>query len=86
MKEQKETILEQTAKLLEVSKEEIERKLSQGWVKEDSFVPLKIVNPADTELVNKLLAIPSVKKKCNGKNVSFWRERCPLDWLFAVNV
>ncbi|WP_445206700.1 penicillin-binding transpeptidase domain-containing protein [Aeribacillus sp. FSL k6-2211] len=63
MKEQKETILEQTAKLLEVSKEEIEKKLSQGWVKEDSFVPLKIVNPADTELVNKLLAIPSVKKK-----------------------
>lgn len=63
MADQKDEIIAQTAKLLGISEEEIEQKMSQSWVKDDSFVPLKIVNPADTELVSKLLKIPSVLKK-----------------------
>ncbi|MGN0294879.1 MAG: penicillin-binding transpeptidase domain-containing protein [Lachnospiraceae bacterium] len=47
----KETAISEIAKLLEVSGESIENKLSAGWVKEDSFVPIKtLVKVTDADL------------------------------------
>lgn len=68
--------VEQLGQLLGVSADSIQKKLSAGWVKEDSFVPLKTLkkvdefqlqsqNPGEEELKNKelqenLLMIPGV--------------------------
>lgn len=39
--ENKDSVIEQIAELLEMEPEEIEKKLSAKWVKDDSFVPIK---------------------------------------------
>lgn len=47
--EDREEAIQKTAKLLEIEPEVIEKKLSAGWVKDDSFVPLQTVSKV-TEL------------------------------------
>ncbi len=74
--EDREDTIQKTAELLEVTPETIEKKLSEQWVKEDSFVPIKTipkveemelmaVNPdeevlKEKERHEKLLEIPGV--------------------------
>lgn len=74
--ENKKTSLEQMAELLEIEAGDIEKKLSAGWVKEDSFVPIKTIpkvkeidllkNEPDKEILkekarqDQLLEIPGV--------------------------
>ena len=41
--EDRDVAIEKIADLLEIKPEEIEKKLSAGWVKEDSFVPIKTI-------------------------------------------
>ncbi len=41
--ENREQSITQIAELLEIKPEDIDKKLSAGWVKDDSFVPLKII-------------------------------------------
>ncbi|KKI93939.1 hypothetical protein WQ54_02530 [Bacillus sp. SA1-12] len=56
-------VLANVSKLLDLSIVEIEDKLNQAWVKPDLFVPLKKIDPANVKLFDQLLAIPSVQKK-----------------------
>lgn len=74
--ENKKTSLEQMAELLEIEAGDIEKKLNAGWVKEDSFVPIKTIpkvkeidllkNEPDKEILkekarqDQLLEIPGV--------------------------
>jgi cell division protein FtsI/penicillin-binding protein 2 len=74
--EDREDAIQKTAELLEVTPETIEKKLSEQWVKEDSFVPIKTIpkveemelmaaNPdeevlKEKERHEKLLEIPGV--------------------------
>ena len=75
--ENRDDAISQLADLLEMKVEDIERKLSAKWVKEDSFVPLKTIPKVDElkllslepdketldekERHEKLLEIPGVK-------------------------
>ncbi|WP_019153910.1 penicillin-binding transpeptidase domain-containing protein [Robertmurraya massiliosenegalensis] len=62
--EGKETeIMKQVSELLGMSTEQIENALNASWVQPDYFVPIKKVSPDDTELLEKLFAIPSVLKQ-----------------------
>ncbi len=45
--EDREEAVQKTAELLEMDPEMIDKKLSAGWVKEDSFVPLKTIPKVD---------------------------------------
>ena len=51
--------LGQLAQMLETDVESMEKKLSAGWVKADSFVPIKTI-PKDLGRETELLAIPGV--------------------------
>ncbi|RFU66817.1 penicillin-binding transpeptidase domain-containing protein [Bacillus sp. V59.32b] len=53
-------IISQVGSLLNMSNEEIEKKLNQSWVQPHMSVPIKKVDPAQTALLDKLKAIPSV--------------------------
>ncbi|MGM7720058.1 penicillin-binding transpeptidase domain-containing protein [Metabacillus sp. Hm71] len=61
--ENRKEVLGKVSKLLDLSTTEIEEKLNQAWVKPDLFVPLKKIDPANVELFDQLIAIPSVQKK-----------------------
>lgn len=54
-----ETLL-QLSELLEISVERIEKELSAGWVRDDTFVPLRTVSKEAYELKEQLLEIPGV--------------------------
>ena len=49
------------ANLLEMDVEKIEKALSAGWVKDDSFVPIRTVSKDADELKVQLLEIPGIK-------------------------
>lgn len=58
---EKEKEIKKLAKLLEVSKETIEKKLNASYVKADTFVPIKIVPKEEQNLQKKVSAIQGVK-------------------------
>lgn len=49
------------AELLEITPESIEKKLSASYVKDDTFVPLKVVSKEAYDLKGELLTIPGIK-------------------------
>ena len=57
----KDESISQIAELLGVTAESINKSLSAGWVKSDSFVPIKKIAKNETELKEKLLQIGGVK-------------------------
>lgn len=59
--ESKNENIEKIANLLNIDSEEIEKKLSASWVKDEVFVPIKSVAKDNTELKNKLLQISGIK-------------------------
>lgn len=56
----KEKDIERTAEILDISVEYIEERLSAAYVKEDTFVSLKLIEPNDEEKKNLLLQIPGI--------------------------
>ncbi|RTR32949.1 penicillin-binding transpeptidase domain-containing protein [Robertmurraya yapensis] len=63
MEGQEAEVIGQVSELLGISQEQIENALNASWVKPDYFVPIKKVSPDETELLEKLFAIPSVLKQ-----------------------
>ncbi|WP_175638768.1 penicillin-binding transpeptidase domain-containing protein [Metabacillus schmidteae] len=61
--ENRDETIQNIAKLLSMDVEEIEDKLSQSWVRPIDFVPIKKIDPQQQELLESLIAIPSVLKK-----------------------
>ena len=53
-------ILQQVSSALQLSADEIKKKLNQSWVQPDYLVPVKKISIEETELVERLEAIPSV--------------------------
>lgn len=60
-KENKTQNIVKMAELLNTTEDAINNKLSASWVKDDTFVPIKLVSLNETELKEKLLQIPGVK-------------------------
>ena len=58
--EYREAAFTQLASLLEISVEKIENALSAGWVRDDTFVPLRTVAKDAMDLKEQLLEIPGV--------------------------
>ena len=58
--EDRDGAIAQLSELLEISTEKIEKALSAGWVRDDTFVPLRAVAKDAMELKEKLLEIPGV--------------------------
>lgn len=58
--ENREESLASLSELLEISVERIEKELNAGWVRDDTFVPLRTVSKDDYELKEQLLEIPGV--------------------------
>ena len=58
--EDRDSAVTQLSELLEMSTEKIEKALSAGWVREDTFVPLRTVAKDASELKKQLLEIPGV--------------------------
>ncbi|MFP9036145.1 penicillin-binding transpeptidase domain-containing protein, partial [Enterococcus faecalis] len=50
--DKKEKVIKELAKKLDLTEDDIKKKLDQGWVKDDSFVPLKKVKPDQEKLVS----------------------------------
>lgn len=65
MKEDHEKDIQQIAKLLGVSEESIQKKLSANWVKDDSFVPIKTIAKVDEG--NLMLTKPDKENVANSK-------------------
>lgn len=59
--ENKQENIEKIAELLGTTSEAINKSLSASWVKNDTFVPIKKVEKSESELKEKLLAIPGIK-------------------------
>ena len=59
--EPKDIAISQIAELLGVTTDTINKALSAGWVKSDSFVPIKKISKEETELKEKLLQIGGIK-------------------------
>lgn len=59
--ENKQENIEKIAELLGTTSEAINKSLSVSWVKNDTFVPIKKVEKSESELKEKLLAIPGIK-------------------------
>lgn len=64
------------ASLLNLSKEQIDSKLSASWVKADSFVPITTVDASNTELIDKAVALPGVLKQDKEARVYPCKEAC----------
>nr|WP_317448184.1 penicillin-binding transpeptidase domain-containing protein [uncultured Sellimonas sp.] len=60
MNEEHSADVETLAELLGMTSDDIESELSQGWVTDDSFVPLKTISASDAELRSKLLEVSGV--------------------------
>ena len=58
--ETRETDIETVAQILGMSVETINSKLSESWVKDDLFVPLKDISYSDTETKEQLLAVKGI--------------------------
>ena len=58
--EDRDGAIAQLSELLEISTEKIEKALSAGWVRDDTFVPLRTVAKDAMELKEKRLEIPGV--------------------------
>lgn len=58
--ENREESLASLSELLEISVERIEKELNAGWVRDDTFVPLRTVSKDNYELKEQLLMIPGV--------------------------
>lgn len=58
--EDRDDAIAQLSELLEISTEKIEKALSAGWVRDDTFVPLRTVAKDAMELKEELLEIPGV--------------------------
>ncbi|MEI3607481.1 penicillin-binding transpeptidase domain-containing protein [Pseudogracilibacillus sp. SE30717A] len=58
--ENKETEIEQIAKLLNITEDSINTSLNASWVEDDHFVPLKVIPKTAEEQLANLLAIPAV--------------------------
>ncbi len=56
----REEALARLSELLDISAERIEKELSAGWVRDDTFVPLRTVSKEAYELKEQLLEIPGV--------------------------
>ncbi|WP_026572733.1 penicillin-binding transpeptidase domain-containing protein [Bacillus sp. UNC438CL73TsuS30] len=63
MGDKKAQIVSQLAKLLDISKEQIEQDLGAGWVKPELFVPLRRIPLDDHKTINQLMNIQSVVTK-----------------------
>lgn len=61
--ENRKEVLSEVSSLLGVSVPEIEAELNQSWVKPDFFVPIKSIDPENSELLQKLIELPSIQKK-----------------------
>ena len=61
MNKESEQDIEQISNLLKISKETIQNKLSASYVKDDTFVPIKMIANNQQELENALLKIPGIK-------------------------
>ena len=82
--EDRSAALEQLASLLEISVEKIENALSAGWVRDDTFVPLRTVSKEAMELKEQLLDDPRRDDHgYNGALLSLWGKGRPADWLCA---
>ncbi|KAA0550430.1 penicillin-binding transpeptidase domain-containing protein [Bacillus sp. BGMRC 2118] len=58
--EEKATIITELSTLLQLSVEEIEGKLNEGWVKPDLFVPIKKIDPNNQDLAVKVSSLNGV--------------------------
>ena len=56
----REEALARLSELLDISAERIEKELSAGWVRDDTFVPLRTISKEAYELKEQLLEIPGV--------------------------
>ncbi|NJP58759.1 penicillin-binding transpeptidase domain-containing protein, partial [Salmonella enterica subsp. enterica serovar Typhimurium] len=63
MGDKKAQIVAQLAKLLDISKEQIEQDLGAGWVKPELFVPLRRIPLDDHKTINQLMSIQAVVTK-----------------------
>ncbi|MGG1401354.1 penicillin-binding transpeptidase domain-containing protein [Bacillus salipaludis] len=63
MGDKKAQIVAQLAKLLDISKEQIEQDLGAGWVKPELFVPLRRIPLDEHKTINQLMSIQSVVTK-----------------------
>ncbi|MBI0578059.1 penicillin-binding transpeptidase domain-containing protein [Neobacillus cucumis] len=63
MGDKKAQIVAKLAKLLDISKEQIEQDLGAGWVKPELFVPLRRIPLDDHKTINQLMSIQSVVTK-----------------------
>ena len=61
LNENKEQDLQKISELTGVSVEYINNQLSQSWVSDDTFVPIKKVSTSETELKNQLLQISGIQ-------------------------
>lgn len=57
---EREEAIEKLSEILELSVEKIEKALGAGWVRDDTFVPLRTVSKEAYELKERLLEIPGV--------------------------
>ncbi|TCP20855.1 penicillin-binding protein [Scopulibacillus darangshiensis] len=64
------------ASLLNIPEQQIENKLGASWVKADSFVPVTTINAADTELINKAVALPGVRNQNVEARIYPCKEAC----------
>ena len=58
--ENREESLNRISELLELSAERIEKEMNAGWVRDDTFVPLRTVSKEAFELKEELLEVPGV--------------------------
>lgn len=60
--DKKEKVIKELAKKLDLTEDDIKKKLDQGWVKDDSFVPLKKVKPDQEKLVSEATSLQGVTR------------------------
>ncbi|MGF7536018.1 penicillin-binding transpeptidase domain-containing protein [Bacillus mexicanus] len=58
----KEKIMKDLAKKLDITEDDIKKKLDQGWVKDDSFVPVKMVKPDQQNVVSEATSLQGVTR------------------------
>ncbi|QIW78747.1 penicillin-binding protein 3 [Bacillus tequilensis] len=60
--DKKEKTIKELAKKLDLTEDDIKKKLNQGWVKDDSFVPVKMVKPDQQKLVSEATSLQGVTR------------------------
>ena len=77
--ENKDENIAKVSELTGVSVEYINEQLSQSWVGDDTFVPVKKLKATESELENSLLGIPGVQvNKVDGRVYSLGEEAAHL--------